>query len=242
MYTLTDEERKSLKSIIEPSSSLMTRFRDKAPGSYKHCQSVSTLCENVALELGLDVDLMSAAGLLHDIGKITNPEYFTENQDASNPHDSLEPFMSYQIITRHISDTVFILAQKQGIPRSVIEVVSEHHGDTILIPFFNKQKEKTNGSTVEDKFRYKSRKPSSTESSVLMIIDCVEATAKALYNSGKLESIKEMIDNTITHLEDDEQLDEIKIGIKRIIKRVIYKEMENVYHKRISYKDLEEDK
>lgn len=241
MYILDDEERKDLKSVIEASSPLMARFRDKAPGSYKHCQNVSTLCENVALELGLDTDLLATAGMLHDIGKIFNPEYFTENQDEANPHDELEPFLSYQIITRHISDTALILTQIPEIPQKVIEVVSEHHGDTILVPFYLKQKEKTNGSTVEDRFRYKSRKPTTTEAAVLMIVDCIEATAKSLFNSGKLDDVKEMVDKTIGRLEDDEQLDELKIGIVRIIKQVLYKEVENTYHKRVSYEELEKE-
>jgi hypothetical protein len=241
MYILTDEERKNLKAIIEPSTSIMTRFRDKAPGSYKHCQAVSALCENVALELGLDVDLMSAAGMLHDIGKIVNPGYFTENQENVNPHDELDPFVSYQIITRHISDTVLMLTQMTDITRKVIEIVSEHHGDAILMPFYLKQKEKTKNGILEDRFRYKSRKPTTTESSVLMIVDCIEATAKSIYNSGKQINVKEMVDSAFIRLEDDEQLDELKIGIKRIIKQVIYKEVESIYHKRVSYEELEKE-
>jgi putative nucleotidyltransferase with HDIG domain len=241
MYTLTDDEKKDLKAVVDSSSPLMTRFRDKAPGSYKHCQNVSTLCENVAIALGLDQDLLAAAGMLHDIGKMYNPEYFTENQDETNPHDGMEAFLSYQIITRHVSDTALVLTQLPEIPQKVIEVCSEHHGDTVLVPFYLKQKEKTNGGTVEDRFRYKSRKPTTTEASILMIVDCIEATAKSLFNTNKLENVKEMVDKTITRLEDDEQLDELKIGIKRIIKQVIYKEIENTYHKRVSYEDLEKE-
>jgi len=240
MYTLSDEEKANLKTILEPSSSLMTRFRDRAPGTYKHCQNVSGLCEAIALELGLDAELLSVAGMLHDIGKIYNPEYFTENQDDVNPHDKLDPFISYQFITRHVSDSCMILTQA-NIPRKLIEIVSEHHGDNILIPMFLKQKEKTNGSTPEDRFRYKSRKPTTTESAILMIVDNVEATAKSLFNSGKLDDVKDMIDKTLMRLEDDEQLDELKIGIVRIIKQVLYKEIESVYHKRVSYEELEKE-
>ena len=88
---------------IDGSSSITERFKEIAPGTYRHCINVGQLCESVAKELNLDADTMLVAGSLHDIGKCNNPSWFSENQDPdNNPHDTTEPNISYQYLSRHV--------------------------------------------------------------------------------------------------------------------------------------------
>ncbi len=231
----------TLKEVTNNDSPLMEVFKDKAPGTFRHCQNVASLIEPIAGELGLDIEKMVAAAKLHDIGKSFNPEWFTENQNDLNPHDDAEPTYSYCVISRHVSDGVLKLIQYPEIPREIIIWISEHQGDTVIKAIYNKAKERYNGSTSIEAYRYKCRKPSCIESAVLMICDVIEATLKALHNNDKLEDIKGTVDKMIENLADDEQLDQLTIGSIRIIKKVLIREAGSIYHKRIDY-DEDEDK
>lgn len=229
-----------LKSLINTSSSIMINFKAKAPGSYRHCQNVAQMGESIAKELDLDVEKFVVAATLHDIGKIFNPLYFIENQTGENIHDSLEPFVSYNFITRHVSDSVLILTQ-MGIPQDVVLMVSEHHGDTLLKSIYQKCKEPS--SVTEDMYHYISQVPSSAESCLLMICDVVEATMKALFTADKMDDTRAIIDGRINYLIDNQQLDMLTIGKIRVIKKMLYREVESVYHKRIDYDEkIDEDK
>ena len=232
-----------LKDLIDPSSKIMERFRDLAPGTYKHCQNVANLCESIALALKLEKpNMLKAAALLHDIGKSFNSNHFTENQNGTNVHDELPTVASYHMLTRHVSDSVLYLLQFPEVPRNILEIISQHHGTTILSSIYNKAKSEDKG-TNEEYYRYKSIRPQSTEAAILMIVDGVEATARSLFNNGELEDSKsrqKVIDLTIDKLIKDEQLDELKIGIIRVIKDVLFQELESTYHKRMIY-DADDD-
>jgi putative nucleotidyltransferase with HDIG domain len=231
------------KKLLDNDHPLLTKFKDVAPGSNKHCQNTSVLCESVAMELGLDVDLMKLVGRFHDIGKINNPLHFSENQSSKeNIHDELEPNISYQLITRHVSDGVMILFQND-FPTEAIKIISEHHGDSILKQFHQKDPK-----APEDNYRYKSRKPTTTEAVVLMIVDSVEATSRAMFikkseNEDNGDFINRVIDETVERLDDDDQLDKVLHGDIKKIKRILAKELDSIYHKRVSYseEDLEEN-
>jgi hypothetical protein len=234
-----------LKKFLDSDFPLLEKFRDKAPGSYRHSQNVANICESIASELDLDNTLIKVAALYHDVGKINAPQYFSENQeDDLNPHDNLEPAISYQIISRHVSDSIMFLLPYKDIPREVLNIISQHHGDTIIKAFYNKSKNKVDGN-----FRYKSKSPQSTEAAVLMIADSVEATSRSMYHSGKMntnDDRKKIVNSTVERLVDDDQLDNMKIGILKKVKKVLIKELESIYHKRVSYdgdgKDSSDDK
>jgi hypothetical protein len=228
-----------LKPFLDASHPLLETFRKVAPGTFAHSDNVADLCEAVAIELKLDTDIMSVIGKYHDIGKMNCPEAFSENQNGTNMHNDLDPLISYQIITRHIGDTAVILLNEPAFPRELIEMITQHHGDTILAFFYKKSK-----TDVNDLYRYKCRKPQTIESAVLMICDSIEATARSLASNGKLESAddkKLVINNTINRLMDDDQLDDVKVGDLKKIRRVLYKELENKYHKRELYGDEDEE-
>jgi len=230
------EREDNLKELLEPTYPLLAKFKEACPGTFKHSQAVMTMIESVSLELGLDVIFMKVTAMYHDLGKINNPKYFTENQlDDENPHDNLDPYMSYQIISRHVSDTVNILLSYPEFPRELIEVIAQHHGNSVLKYFFDK----SNGED-EDLFRYKCSKPTSTESAVLMICDHIEATSRSDYQHGKLDPT-EVIESTISQLLDSGLLDNVtmKLGNFKKIKKALAKELEGTYQKRVAYVDNE---
>lgn len=223
------------KEFMDKNHPLLDRFRQLAPGTFKHCQNVSNIVESIGMELGLNVDLLKCAGMYHDIGKINNPQYFSENQATNeNIHDGMNPYDSYKFITSHLSDGVMILLQNK-FPVELIEVISEHHGDTIL-----KQFHRNDPGSPEDKYRYKSRKPTSPEAVVLIITDSVEATARSEFmrqsdHEDSKEFIQRIVQLTIDRLDDDDQLDNVMHGIIKQTKRILVKELESIYHKRVAY-------
>lgn len=229
------EDIKIDKKFFDTSYPLLDKFRELAPGSFKHCQNVANICESIAIELELNADILKISGLYHDIGKLNNPLHFSENQlEDENIHDTLEPFVSYHMITRHVGDSVIYLLQAKGLPHDVVEIISQHHGTTILQAFFSKTE-----NEPEDKYRYKCSKPSSTEAAILMIVDSVEATARSLFNNNTDDKsfIKKAINGTIERLVDDGQLDNMKIGTLKVAKRILFKELESIYHKRVTYEN-----
>lgn len=234
------EEELDIKQFLDSDFPLLEKFREIAPGSFKHSQNVADMCELIAKELGMDQDVMKIAGLYHDVGKMVNPQMFTENQDEENPHDSLEPNISYQIISRHLSDSVLILFN-HDFPAEIIRIISQHHGNTIIKYFYDKS-----GSQIEDNYRYKCKRPETDEAAILMIVDSVEATARSLASvgNGKLENSDKrhaVVDNIIMRLEEDGQLDNIKVGVLKVIRKVLYKELDSLYHRRVAYPEEEEE-
>jgi putative nucleotidyltransferase with HDIG domain len=222
----------TLSQLLDSTYPLLQKFREACPGTYKHSQTISNMIEGIALTLGLDVTFMKVAGLYHDIGKMNNPMYFTENQlDGENPHDKLDPWISFQLISRHVSDSMNILLNDSNFPRELIEIVGQHHGDGVVRYFFEKS-----DSDVEDRFRYKCSKPQCVESAVLMITDHIEATSRSRFQSGKFDPM-DVIETTINGLIDDGQLDEVymRLGDLKRIKEALAKELEGSYQKRVDY-------
>jgi len=224
------------KKFLESNYELLERFREIAPGTYKHCQNVSNICEAIALELTLNPDFMKVIGMYHDIGKIFFPLHFSENQPGNqNIHDDIVPSFSYHLITRHVGDGILLLLQND-FPIDVIKAISEHHGDMILRQFHAKD-----SKTPEDNYRYKCMKPSSTESVILMLVDTVEASTRSrILNSEKnsediADTVREIVSESVERLDQDDQLDSILHGTIKIAKRILVRELESVYHKRVSY-------
>ena len=229
------EEKEGLQQLLDSAYPLLQKFRDTCPGTYKHSQALSSMIEGVAMVLGLDVTKMRVAAQYHDIGKMFSPKYFAENQiEDENPHDKLTPLMSYIIITRHVSDSVAILINDHNFPRDIVEIISQHHGTSVLKYFFKKS-----DSDVEDGFRYKMSKPTCVESAVLMVTDQIEAASRSLIQSGNFDST-EVIETIINGAIDDGQLDEVymKLGDLKRIKEALAKELEGSHQKRVSYQNV----
>lgn len=234
-------DKPDYKKYIESDYPLLDKFREVAPGTFKHSQNVVSILEAIAKELELDVDLMKCCGYYHDIGKTNHPEYFSENQSTKeNVHDKLDPRVSCRYITGHLSDGVLILLQND-FPRNVIEIISEHHGNTILKQFHQKDPD-----APEDRYRYKAKKPSSTEAVALMLADSVEALTRHEFlkrkdNEENGDFVRRAVQSKIDQLDDDDQLDNVMHGLIKRVKKIMIRELESMYHKRVSYDD-DEDK
>ena len=235
-----DEEKYDLKKLLDAKHPFLEKMRDRAPGTYKHCQNVSGLCESVALELDIDPNLMKVLGMYHDAGKTTLPDCFYENQNGSgNMHDTLDPMISFHLISKHISDGALILVQLEDFPSELITPITQHHGNTVLKSLANKAEK-----VDEEMFRYKNTSPPTTlEAAILMICDSVEATIRSKENTDHITAsdIRDIISNTTERLEGDDQLDEIRVGDLKKIKRALQRDLESKYHKR-SASDYEEEK
>lgn len=200
-----------MNDILDSGYPLLQDFKDLCPGSYKHCQDVGIMVEAISRVLNLDLKKMKAAAWYHDIGKIKNPQYFAENQPLDvNLHDELEPFTSYNIIVRHVADSVYVLSHDDNFPLDVIRIIGQHHGDTVIVPFFYKAQQK-NTEVSRDKFRYPYLKPDRLESVLLMICDKVDAMSKSLKAKNEFDA-EFVIKSIFEDLEADGQLDKILIG------------------------------
>jgi len=230
------------KEFLLHNNHIIERFKDIAPGTYRHCCNVAQLCEPVAKELAINSDTLILAATLHDIGKCTCPINFIENQvDDNNPHDKLDPAISFQLLSRHLSDSVLKLIQMNA-PIEVIRIVSEHHGNTLIKSIFTKAKEVYKGNAVEEHYKYKSAKPSSVESCVLMCCDVVESACRALSNAGKLKDYKSTVEKLMLVMSEEEQIDILSLGQLRTIKKVLSAEIGAIYHKRVDYEEVSIEK
>jgi putative nucleotidyltransferase with HDIG domain len=235
------EEKDGLKELLETSYPLLQRFREVCPGTYKHSQAIASMVESIAIDLDLDVTFMKVAATYHDIGKMLNPLCFTENQlDEENVHEKLDPRISYQLISRHVSDTAFILLHDGNFPEDLIRIASQHHGTSIMKYFFEKS-----GSDVDDHYRYKGTRPTCVESAILMICDCLEARSRS--EAQKRQSSFDpviIIEDTINELMIDGQLDDVvmRLGNLQKIKESLAKELQGTYQKRVDYSKAKEEK
>jgi hypothetical protein len=239
-----EQETYDLKFLVDPKHPFMEKLRDKAPGTYKHCQNVAGLCEAVALELDIDSNIMRVLGMYHDAGKISFPECFYENQNGSgNLHEKLEPMVSFHLISKHIADGALILCQMIDFPSELIPPITQHHGNTVIKSLSNAA-----SGIEEDMFRYRNTNPPTTlEAAVLMICDSVEATIRSKEYADEhvdADDIRTIIMGTIDRLETDDQLDEIRVGDLKKIKRALKRDLESKYHKRdnAAYEEKEKKK
>jgi len=201
-----DGEDFELTNLLDPSYPLLKILKDSCPGTFKHSQAVSAIVEAVCTAIEIDPLKPRIAAMFHDIGKTKNPKLFTENQlaDDEDPHDNMEPHISAQLIIKHVPDSVTILINDPNIPRDIIQMVSQHHGNGITRFFFDKSGDKT-----DELFRYNMPIPNTPEAAVLMICDIVEATSRSHFQSGKLE-INALVDRIFFELTNDNQFDEVE--------------------------------
>lgn len=228
-----------LLPLLDATYPLLQKFRETCPGTFKHSQALVSMLENVSIALELDVNFMKVVAQYHDIGKLNNPKYFSENQlDEENPHDKLDPYMSYQVISKHVADGVNILLNDHAFPRKLIEIISQHHGTTIVRYFFDKS-----NTDIEDIYRYKCTKPQCVEAAALMMADHIEAKCRSHMQTGECD-VSSIIDDTINQLLDDGQLDEVymKLGHLKKIKVALSKDLEGSYQKRVDYEEAKSKK
>ncbi len=225
----------SLLELSDTNSKLLKELSNKAPGTFHHSLNVANLAEAAANEIGANAMLVRVGALYHDIGKMVNPTYFTENQIASiNAHDELDPKESAQIITDHVINGIEI-ARKNKLPDRIIDFIRTHHGTSIVYYFYSKENENIGSANKKD-FSYPGPIPFSKETAILMMADSVEAASKSLKEptSSKLDAfVEKIIDSQM----EQGQFLNANITFKEIqlIKKVLKKKLNNIYHLRIEY-------
>ncbi|MGQ9706263.1 MAG: HD family phosphohydrolase [bacterium] len=216
---------------------LLRKLAMEASGTYHHSMNVGELSARSAAFLGANEILARVGGYYHDIGKLKNPYYFSENHiQGTKPHNKLSPQMSSLVIKKHIDDGVE-LADQWGLPEVMVDLIRQHHG-TYLISFFYKAaiEEDRHGLTHESDFRYTGPKPKTIESVVIMIADASESTVRSLANPDPANirnTVKTLVENRL----HDGQFDEAPITLKGIndVMNVIIEGLIAIYHTRIKY-------
>jgi len=225
----------SLLELSDTNTKLLKDLSNKAPGTFHHSLNVANLAEASANEIGANAMLIRVGALYHDIGKMKNPTFFTENQSAViNPHDELSNKESARVIIDHVIDGIEI-AKKNNLPDRVIDFIRTHHG-TSLVYFFYTQ-EKNQEELVDEKdFRYPGPKPFSKETAILMMCDSVEAASKSLKEPTTVK-IDAFVENIINKQMEEGQFLNANITFKEIqsIKKVLKHKLANIYHLRIEY-------
>lgn len=231
---IPQENEPGLKRLLDTSYPLLHQFKNRCPGTFKHSQSVASMVEGVALELGLDVTFMKVLATYHDIGKMFNPQCFSENQlDDENLHANVHAKVSFQLISSHVSNTALILLNDGNFPNELIKMACQHHGKSIMRFFYEQH-----GKRDEEYFRYKSELPCSVQAAILMICDCIEARSRSeSMSQGKSFNPKQVIEETINGLMADGQLDDvvIRLGDLQKIKNALATELQGVFQRRIDY-------
>ncbi|WP_338734037.1 HD family phosphohydrolase [Mangrovimonas cancribranchiae] len=225
----------SLLELSDTNSKLLKELSNKAPGTFHHSLNVANLAEASANEIGANAMLVRVGALYHDIGKMKNPTYFTENQSTGiNPHDELSSKESASIIIDHVINGIEI-AKKNNLPDRVIDFIRTHHGTSVVYYFYSKEK-KLNEEVDKTDFTYPGPKPFSKETAILMMCDSVEAASKSLKEptSTKIDSF---VENIINKQMAEEQFLNANITFKEIqaIKKVLKRKLANIYHLRIEY-------
>lgn len=226
----------TLLELSNTNSKLLRDLNEKAPGTFQHSMQVANLAEAAANEIGANSMLVRTGALYHDIGKMVNPMYFTENQSTSvNPHDDLPPEDSAQIIINHVINGIE-LAKKNGLPDRIIDFIRTHHGTSTVYYFYKKASEGNLDFVEIEDFKYPGPIPFSKETAILMMSDAAEAASKSLKNPNA-QSIDNLIDKIVAKQMEEGQFKNAAITLKEIemIKKVLKKKLKNIYHLRIEY-------
>ncbi len=229
----------SLLELTDGNNELLRQLSDKAPGTFQHSMQVANLAQEVAYKIGGNALLVRAGALYHDIGKIVNPMFFTENQAGGvNPHDNLSPEQSAQVIIRHVTDGVK-MAKKYRIPAQIRDIIASHHGRTMARYFYvkwcNEHPDETPDLSV---FTYPGPRPHTKEEAIIMICDAVEAASKSLSKHDD-ESVSNIVDKVIDIQVASNQFSHSPITFLDIAetKEVLKEKLRNIYHVRIQYPD-----
>lgn len=225
-----------LTELCDTNNPLLRNLADKAPGTFQHCLQVMNIADAAARSIDANVLLVRAGALYHDIGKIANPQCFTENETSGvRYHAGLSPKESAQEIIRHVSDGL-AMAEKNGLPEIIKEFIASHHGTTSTAYFLTQYLNAGGNPEDVSDFYYNGLKPLTKEQVILMICDGVEAASRSLKDYSP-ESIAGLVDRIVEGKIKEEQLSDADISIREInrLKEVIKAYLQQMYHSRVSY-------
>ena len=229
----------TLVELSNTNNAIFRRMSKVAQGTFVHSLQVANLAAEVANKIGAKSQLVRTGALYHDIGKMLNPAFFTENQKGVNPHDELTEEESARIIINHVTEGVR-LAEKYHIPQDVRDFIVTHHGHSQVKYFYIQWKNKhPDQEPDEAAFTYPGSNPVTLEQAILMMCDAVEASSRSLKEYSE-ENIKELVDRIIDGQVQAGCFKECQITFRDIAdaKRVLYESLKIMYHTRIAYPKL----
>jgi putative nucleotidyltransferase with HDIG domain len=233
---ITDIKLLELANLNQP---LFQRMIIEAPGTYHHSIIVASLVEAAAEAIGANSLLAKVSAYYHDIGKLTKPQYFIENQpNFDNRHDKLSPKMSSLIIIAHVKDGCELASQVK-LGRQIINIIRQHHGNNIVSYFYDKAKKNKDEairSLSESDFRYPGPKPQTKEAGLVMLGDVIEASSRTLSNPTPAR-IRSLVRERIERIYMDGQLDECELTLRNLntIAETFTKILTGIFHHRVDY-------
>ena len=229
----------TLVELSNINTKLLREMSEIVPGTFQHSLQMANLAAEAANKIGANSQLVRTGALYHDIGKMVNPAFFTENQTNVNPHKSLSYEQSAQVIISHIADGIK-LAEKYQLPKVIKDFIRTHHGKGVAKYFYISYKNEHPDEEIDlEKFSYPGPNPSTKEQAILMMADAVEAASRSLPEYTE-ESIGTLIEKIIDGQVSEGYFKECPITFKDIamVKALFKEKLKTVYHTRITYPEL----
>ena len=226
----------TLVELSDINAPLLKQLSEQCPGTFQHSMSVSNLAATAATRIGANVQLVRAGALYHDIGKINNPAFFTENQYGVNPHDALNPEQSARVLHNHVIDGCK-MATKEKLPQVIKDLIAQHHGAGKAKYFYTKYQQQHPDEVIDDAiFQYPGPNPQTREASLLMMADSVEAASRSMKDHSP-EAISKLVNAIVDgqvedglHRESPMSFRDIQLAKDSFINR-----LRTMYHSRIAY-------
>ena len=223
-----------LMDLSDLNNPTMRRLMLSASGTYTHSLMVAQLAESACREIGANSLVARVGAYYHDIGKMDQSEYFVENQTGTNKHDDINPSLSVAVIKSHVKRGVE-KAHQMHLPAQIIDIIAEHHGNSVISYFYNAAKEKDPNVSPEE-FRYTGTPPTTRESAVVMLADTVEAACRTLENPSA-SRLDKFIQTLFNAKVEHGQLDNCNLTFRDMakIKSAFVQLLAGYYHNRIEY-------
>ena len=231
----------TLIELNNTNNPLLQRMSELTPGTFQHSIQVGNLAAEIAKKIGAKSQLVRTGAMYHDIGKMTNPVYFTENQSSINPHDGMSQIDSARIIISHVTEGLK-LAEKFNLPTVIREFISTHHGQGKTKYFYVNYKNEHPDDPVDDLlFTYPGPNPFTREQAILMMADSVEAASRSLPDYTE-QNIRDLVNRIIDGLLADGFFRDCPITFRDIsyAKTVLIEKLKTIYHARVSYPELKQ--
>ena len=229
----------TLVELSNINTRLMRQMSEEAPGTFQHSLQLANLTAAAANSIGANSQLVRTGAMYHDIGKMMNPAFFTENQSGFNPHDQLSYQQSAQVVISHVTDGLR-LAEKHNLPQVIKDFIRTHHGCGLTKFFYISYKNEHPDEEVDTSvFRYPGPNPFTKEQAILMMADAVEAASRSLHEYTE-ESISQLVEKLIDSQVNEGYFKECPITFRDIatVKSVFKEKLKTMYHTRISYPEL----
>ena len=227
-----------LRELTSDSSKLIRKLKENASGTYNHSIVVAQLAESCAIAINEDAELARAAAYYHDIGKLKNPEMFTENQSGYNMHNELTPELSVDIIRSHARDGARLI-KSHHLPEIFADVALQHHGTMPIKYFYAKALKLSDGTLNPVNYSYMGPTPTSKIAAIIMICDASEAAARSLSDRSP-EKVEALVKSLVEERMNMDQFVDCDITLRElsVIIRTLVNNLTGVYHSRIEYPKL----